>query len=136
MKTELPTIALSIRQPWAWLILNAGKDIENRTRRTRFRGRVLIHSGQVMTHDEYESCAQFVASRYLQMKKEFLLPEYDELKRQCGGIVGVMEITDCVSASASPWFMGGFGYCLRDARLLPFKPCKGMLGFFAVGGER
>lgn len=23
-------IALSIRQPWAWLIINAGKDIENR----------------------------------------------------------------------------------------------------------
>lgn len=30
--------ALSIRQPWAWLILHAGKDIENRVWQTRFRG--------------------------------------------------------------------------------------------------
>lgn len=30
--------AISIRQPWAWLILNAGKDIENRDWPTNFRG--------------------------------------------------------------------------------------------------
>ena len=37
--------ALSIRQPWAWAILHAGKDIENRSWRTAFRGEVLIHAG-------------------------------------------------------------------------------------------
>ncbi|WP_206002040.1 ASCH domain-containing protein [Paraburkholderia aromaticivorans] len=37
--------ALSIRQPWAWLIVKGHKDIENRTWSTRFRGRVLIHAG-------------------------------------------------------------------------------------------
>jgi hypothetical protein len=42
--------ALSIRQPWAWLILHAGKDIENRDRKPRnpalhFRGSFLIHAG-------------------------------------------------------------------------------------------
>ena len=36
--------ALSIRQPWAWLILHGGKDIENRTWATKLRGRVLIHA--------------------------------------------------------------------------------------------
>jgi hypothetical protein len=46
--------ALSIRQPWAWLILNAGKDIENRDWPTHFRGRFLIHASKGMTHDEYE----------------------------------------------------------------------------------
>ena len=29
--------ALSIRQPWAWLILHAGKDIENRDWKPRIR---------------------------------------------------------------------------------------------------
>lgn len=38
--------ALSIRQPWAWMILHAGKDIENREWPTRFRGRVLIHASK------------------------------------------------------------------------------------------
>ncbi len=37
---------LSIRQPWAWLIVNGYKDIENRTWSTRFRGKVLIHAGK------------------------------------------------------------------------------------------
>jgi hypothetical protein len=40
--------ALSIRQPWAWAILHAGKDIENRDWKPgnparRFRGSFLIH---------------------------------------------------------------------------------------------
>ena len=37
-------LALSIRQPWAWLILRAGKDVENRDWSTKVRGRVLIHA--------------------------------------------------------------------------------------------
>lgn len=35
--------ALSILQPWAWLIVNGNKDIENRNWHTRFRGRFLVH---------------------------------------------------------------------------------------------
>ncbi len=38
--------ALSIRQPWAWLIANGYKDIENRSWRTNFRGEFLIHAGK------------------------------------------------------------------------------------------
>ena len=37
--------ALSIRQPWAELIVAGLKDIENRTWRTDYRGPVLIHAG-------------------------------------------------------------------------------------------
>ena len=40
---------LSIRQPWAWLILHGGKDVENRNWATKVRGRVLIHAGSTMT---------------------------------------------------------------------------------------
>ena len=47
-----------------------------------------------------------------------------------GGIVGLAEIFDCVSASASPWFMGEYGFLIRNARPLPFRPCRGQLGFF------
>lgn len=60
--------ALSIRQPWAWLILWAGKDIENRSRRFHFRGRFLIHASAGMTRNEYlRCCCSFssVAYRYL-----------------------------------------------------------------------
>ena len=37
--------AISIKQPWASLIAYGIKDIENRTWRTNYRGRVLIHAG-------------------------------------------------------------------------------------------
>ena len=37
---------LSVRQPWAWLIVAGLKDIENRTWKTDYRGRLLIHAGK------------------------------------------------------------------------------------------
>jgi hypothetical protein len=48
--------ALSIRQPWAWLIVNGYKDIENRSWATKFRGPVLIHAAKGMTGAEYNHC--------------------------------------------------------------------------------
>ena len=46
--------ALSIRQPWAWLIVNGHKDIENRDWPTNFRGRLLVHAGQTMARRYYD----------------------------------------------------------------------------------
>jgi tetratricopeptide (TPR) repeat protein len=43
--------ALSIRQPWAWLIVHGVKDVENRTWRTNFRGRFLVHAGMRFDED-------------------------------------------------------------------------------------
>ncbi|MCG0445699.1 ASCH domain-containing protein [Pseudomonas aeruginosa] len=53
--------ALSIRQPWAWLVANGHKDIENRDWATSFRGRFLIHAAKSMTRDEYEEARDFAA---------------------------------------------------------------------------
>jgi len=39
-------IALSIQQPWAWAIIHGGKDVENRTWPTKFRGRFLVHASR------------------------------------------------------------------------------------------
>jgi hypothetical protein len=39
--------ALSIRRPWAELIINGDKDIENRTWSTTYRGLVYVHAGKV-----------------------------------------------------------------------------------------
>ena len=44
-----PTRCLSVRQPWAWLILHAGKDVENRTWSHPFRGPVYIHASSAGT---------------------------------------------------------------------------------------
>jgi hypothetical protein len=38
--------ALTVRQPWAWATIYAGKDVENRRWRTTYRGPLLIHAGK------------------------------------------------------------------------------------------
>jgi len=119
-------MALSIRQPWAWLILNAGKDVENRDWPTRYRGRFLIHASKGMTRDEYENGMYTLE----EIDNRIQLPPFDALER--GGIVGMVTLHDCVRASESPWFFGEFGFELRDVMPVRFVPWKGQLGFFDV----
>lgn len=116
--------ALSIRQPWAWLILNAGKDIENRDWPTSFRGRFLIHASKGMTRDEYENGLLTLED----IDSRIQLPPFEKLER--GGIVGTAMLTACVRQSESPWFFGIYGFELRDVMPLPFRPYRGALGFF------
>lgn len=117
--------ALSIRQPWAWLIVNGHKDIENRTWPTWYRGPVLIHAGQTMTRVDYEHGLWACLDPVIE------LPQFEKLER--GGIVGVATIVDSVTRSDSYWYTGEHGFVLRDARPLPFYPFKGALGFFETG---
>ncbi|ANP62349.1 TPA: ASCH domain-containing protein [Pseudomonas aeruginosa] len=114
--------ALSIRQPWAWLIVHGFKPVENRDWPTRFRGPFLVHASKGMTRDEYED------ARDLAEQQGITIPAPHELER--GGIVGQASITGCVDHSSSPWFFGKFGFELADAKPLPFRPLKGQLGFF------
>lgn len=120
--------ALSIRQPWAWLIVNGYKNIENRSWNTKYRGPVLIHaSARKPTKSEVETARSLLKEVAgwevaLRMPK----PEHFDL----GGIAGVATVTDCVTESRSPWFFGPIGFHLTDARTLPFRPMKGRLSFF------
>ncbi|WP_245643649.1 ASCH domain-containing protein [Roseateles chitosanitabidus] len=126
--------AICIRQPWAWLILHGGKDIENRSWATKVRGRVLIHASQGMTFDEWNDGVAFARlARDGLGHPPVTIPGAKNIER--GGIVGSVEIVDCVTASTSPWYMGDVGFVLRDPRPLPFVPMKGRLGFFDVPHE-
>lgn len=121
--------ALSIRQPWAWLIVNGHKDIENRCWKTHFRGKIYVHAAKGMTRSDYLACEICCADI-----PGADLPPFETLER--GGIVGTVEIVDCVDQDASPWFFGEFGFVLKNPAPLPFRPLKGALGFFNVeGGE-
>lgn len=137
--------ALSIRQPWAWLIVRPDltdssraaaiasgelKDIENRTWPTRVRGRVLIHASKSMTRAEYEEAQDPLWSSGGPTIK---LPPFDQLQR--GGIVGVTTIDACIHPAdrTSLWHMNGaYGFHLFNTKPVPFIPCKGALQFFDV----
>jgi len=120
--------ALSIRQPWAWLIVNARKDIENRQWWTSYRGEFLIHAAKGMTRDEYDDALSFadeVTGSRVQA------PTFEELER--GGIIGAARLVDVLGPKGQRygWHVPDqFGFVLRDVRPLPFLPCKGALNFW------
>lgn len=122
--------ALSIQQPWAWAILHAGKDIENRSWPTKHRGPVLIHAGQRWDEDGFV---------FLRLRLGLEVPIRNDFAR--GGIVGSVTIADCVTSSASRWFFGEYGFVLRDAKPLELPggrriiPMRGALGLFDVPND-
>lgn len=124
-------LVISVRQPWAWLIIHAGKDIENRNWTTKVRGRVLIHAAKGVTKGEWRDSWDWVRSicpdAWDKGNREILAGTIER-----GGIVGSVEIVDCVSRSTSPWFCGQYGFVLRNPKPLPFHPCRGQLGFFRI----
>lgn len=67
MPRGTPELALSVRQPWAWAIIYAGKDIENRSWQAvnhglKIRGEICIHAAKGMTQAEYDSASDFMLS--------------------------------------------------------------------------
>lgn len=120
---DLPERALSIRQPWAWAILNAGKDIENRPRRYHYRGSICIHASLFNDDGGYT-----IAKHEIFKASGLDSPQRDKLQR--GGIIGTAEIVDCIEQSGSPWFSGPYGLVLKNVKPVPFIPVKGALGLF------
>lgn len=131
-------IALSLRQPWAWMVVHGGKSIENRRWNTRTRGPFLIHAAKGMTRDEYEDACAFAKD----VAPDLVVPPAADLLR--GGIIGRARLVDvvppCVEAEslfwkpcAHAWHMPAqYGFVLADVEPLPFQPLRGELGFFKV----
>jgi ASCH domain-containing protein len=111
--------AISIKPPWAWAIIHGGKDIENRTWATRYRGPLLIHAGKAMTRSDYERVVSHLE------EDGIVAPHRHELER--GGIIGIVELIDCVEAHTSPWFGGPV--VRSQGRFNAFAvigPCRGL----------
>ncbi len=116
--------ALSIRNPWAASILFLGKDVENRTWPTAYRGPVLIHVPKTLDRDAW---ANFWMERF--GGPPCSRTELKEMQ-VTGGIIGQVDIIDCVTSSKSKWFVGPYGFVLANPRPLVFRACPGKLGFF------
>jgi ASCH domain len=114
--------AISIQQPWAWLIAHGYKDVENRSWNTKFRGGFLVHaSGTRLKHEE-KIRALVWEQFHIELPHDF----------ERGGIVGEAEIYDVTTAPGSAWFLGPFGFLIRNARPLEFRPLRGQLSWFEV----
>lgn len=125
--TTLPRFALAVRQPWAWAIIHAGKDVENRSWRRwikdwKFRGRVAILASAGMKRAEYLDAQAFMRGLGVDC------PAPDALVR--GAVIGSVQILSNIWASPSPWFVGPGALVLVDPIAAVPVPCKGKLGFF------
>ena len=94
---------IAVRQPWAWLIVQGYKD----TRESHLENAV-------------PRPAPDPGLRGLALQ--------DQAER--GGIVGMVQLEDCVTRSRSKWFEGPVGWVLSKPKKLPFIPLKGQLGLF------
>jgi hypothetical protein len=113
--------ALTVRPPWAWAILHAGKAVENRGKRTNHRGPLVIHAGRVVVALERFPTGVAVPP---------------EAIRVTGALVGLVELIDCrpvADLGDNPWASGPWCWVLANPRPLSEPiPFAGMVGLFDV----
>ena len=126
--------ALSIKQPWASLLISGRKTIEVRSWTTRIRGRILIHAARVP--DSRPEAWKWVTD------------DIRPLTALGGGIIGEAQLFECRSYPQATafvtdlslhlndpsWFQekGLHGFVFRNAVPLPFRPWPGNVRFFTV----
>lgn len=108
--------AISIKQPWAYLICAGIKDVENRTWPTKYRGRVYIHASAKSAYNNGCSSHLFTEQQMRAIKQS--IPAHPDLDRDFQGnsyspfffeehelsaIIGHVDIVDCVVNHDSIW---------------------------------
>jgi hypothetical protein len=121
---------LSVIMPWAWLIMKRGKDVENRTWKTDYRGRILIHASKKPDPFLTEIVGRSISDK---IKNDELI----ELLSWCGKIIGSIEIVDCVQNSNSKWAEQGMWHWVLKNPVLLKEPilARGSLGLWDYMGE-
>jgi hypothetical protein len=113
---------LSLKQPWAELVVSGRKSIELRKWNTNFRGEFLVHSSKVADDKNMKRFG------------------FDTLP--CGFIVGKAKLVDVKKylddgellkdkdkhLATKEW--GGYGFILKDIERINPTPAKGQLNFW------
>jgi len=114
--------AISIRQPWASLIVEGYKDIENRTWESFYRGPLLIHASLKYDYEGEEWIKMYMGFAF-EFVKSF----------PTGCLMGQVTMDDCVIEHPSDWFFGPFGFVFKEPmKFLQPISYKGKLGIFNV----
>lgn len=114
--------ALTVKQPWATLIMLGLKPVENRSWRppsSLIGERFVIHAGK-----GYDKNADgFLDSIGLELPEN--LPS--------GCLLGTVKLDSVVTDFESPWFSGPLGWIIKDPVLFPSpRKARGKLGLWKV----
>lgn len=140
---------ITVKQPWASLIVEGIKDIENRTWPTKFRGRVLVHAGLKIDQSYFTEKIWDIPTDIQQKGKEAILNGMPT-----GAIIGSVDIVDCTVNHPSVWAEKGtetineitysitvnqkpiYNWVLANPIKFPEPiPAKGKLSFWEYEGE-
>ena len=150
---------LSVKNPFAYLILQGGKDVENRTWTTDYRGRLYIHaSGDTMPfslaedypelksekkYDEYVLKVRDFHKKISKYYENFGITEDTDINSwinktdiwflKSQSIIGYVDLVDVIQNSSSPWSIDGqYHWILKNPTLLenPIRQVKGRLGLW------
>jgi hypothetical protein len=110
---------ISLTQPWAWLVVNGFKPLENRCWPSKFTGTILIHSTK--DSSDYDELAGDIY-------RKFGVPVPVKETVEFGALVGWAEFAAQVSASKSKWFTGPFAWPILSSGRFP-QPCHKLRGY-------
>ncbi|WP_024929797.1 hypothetical protein [Methylophilus sp. OH31] len=126
--------ALSLKQPFAWLIANGYLLVDDRSWGTQYRGPILIHASKGLYEEYYQ---------YIKCHTDVPIPDRDKL--EYGGVVGIAKLVLCSKPGELPAgisreqraHFGGvhqeyYGFLFEQATPLPLMPCAGKLGIFEL----
>lgn len=130
--------AISVKEPWGSAIVFGGKDTENRTVQTHYRGPIAIHASLSPWMNDLEDTIQQTVNGPVRTVREWIaegLRKYgidsDPIQLQPGCIIGIGTLVDCVEESESPWHgYGSWGYKLTGTIPIKPMPWKGNLGLW------
>jgi hypothetical protein len=130
--------ALSLKQPFAWLIANGYLLVDDRSWGTQYRGPILIHASKGLYEEYYQ---------YIKRHTDVPIPDRDKL--EYGGVVGIAKLVLCSKPGELPAgisreqraHFGGvhqeyYGFLFEQATPLPLMPCAGKLGIFELGIDK
>lgn len=73
--------ALTIKEPWATLIIEGYKEYEFRSWKTNYRGKILIHAGKSLEKEQYKKFKNY------------------NIECSCGEIIGEAYLTECIKVT-------------------------------------
>ncbi|MGI6233265.1 MAG: ASCH domain-containing protein [Prevotella sp.] len=123
---------LSVRQPWATLLVSGIKDVENRTWAPNYKGRILIHASSAKIPKNFAATGIFEQMNAIENEQLFgNIPGYDEMDYST--ILGYVTIDGDINDSTSIWADPvEHQWQIKDAYIFdePIHGVKGKLNLF------
>jgi len=123
---------LSVRQPWASLLVSGIKDIENRTWAPNYKGRILIHASSAKVAKNFSERTVFDVNNEIENEQMFgNFPDYKDL--EYSAIIGYVTVSGDGDNSMSVWAEPvEHQWHIEDAYIFdePIRNVKGKLNLY------